>query len=156
MSYNNENNDGMQTRELVIDTLLQLNCQPQFSDDEDDKSIYFSYQGGNFHINAADGVAFIEIWFTWWHDGTLDDIDELSNIRKAINVLNINASVTTMYSMDNENNKIGVHSKKNLLFIKEIPHIQSYLASILGDFFSTVRAFDEILQQTERENVTTP
>lgn len=155
MSNNNENNGEMQTRELVIDTLLQLNCQPQFSDDEEDKSIYFSYQGGNFHINAADGVAFIEIWFTWWHKGTLDDIDELSNIRKAINVLNINTSVTTVYSMDNKNNKIGVHSKKNFLFIKEIPHIQSYLASMLGDFFSTVRAFDQILQQTEKENSTT-
>lgn len=152
MSSNNENNGEMQTRELVMDTLMQLNCQPQFSDDEEDKSIYFSYQGGNFHINASDGVAFIEIWFTWWHVGTLDDIDELSNIRKAINVLNINSSVTTMYSMDNENNKIGVHSKKNILFIKEIPHIQSYLASMLGDFFIACRGFEQILQQTEKES----
>jgi len=154
MNTDNDNKGELQTRELVIDTLLQLNCQPQFSDEEDDKSIYFTYQGGHFHINASDGVAFIDIWFTWWHDGTLDDIDELSNIRKTINVLNINTNVTTMYSMDNENNKIGVHSKKNILFMKEIPHIQSYLASMLGDFFTTVRAFDQILQQTEKENAT--
>lgn len=142
-----------QTRQLLTDVLLQLNCQPQVGDEEEGNRIYFTYQNGHFFANVSDNSPFIDIWYNWWYDAPLDDIDALSNIRKAINRLNIYGNVTAMYSLDTEHNKIGVHSKKHMLFIRQIPNLPSYLSANLGDIFSDCRGFMQILQQEEKENV---
>ena len=34
---------------------------------------------------------------------------------------------------------IGIHSKKNMLFIRQIPDLKGYLISVLNDFFKIQR-----------------
>ena len=46
---------------------------------------------------------------------------------------------TVLYTIHQESEQIGVHTMRNILFIPEIPKIESYLVSVLNDFFKTQR-----------------
>lgn len=78
------------TKDLCIELLKQLNCEVTTSK-ENENRLYFEYQGEHIVIDASNDSYFIEMWDPWWLIVPLDDLEQMSNVRKAINVTNSRA-----------------------------------------------------------------
>ena len=78
------------------------------------------------------------------------DIEEFARMQKAVNYVNAFANCTALYSTNEEERVFGLHLKKNIPFIVQIPNIEVYLRSTLEDFFTVQRA---IITEMERNKV---
>lgn len=121
------------SRDCFLETLKKLGCQYEI--DEEDERIQFAFQGENFVADATNEGCYVHLWDTFWGQVELYDIDEFTRLRKAINTSNINCSTTTVYSINEAGSSVDVHSKKSILFLPQIPQVENYLRSELGDFF---------------------
>jgi hypothetical protein len=142
---------NISTRDLCVNVLRKLNCDVQF-DEEDSYRMSFTYQGETFQIDTWKDGLMISIWDTWWGSVDLDDLDDVSRIRKAINTININSSLTLVYSIDQENQRFAIHTKRQCLFIPQIPNIENYLSAMLSGFFEVQRSFKEELDKLRKED----
>lgn len=139
---NMEENQNLSTRDLCAEVLRKLNCDVQF-DEENEYNMYFTYQGENFSVDTWENGLMITIWDTWWGTVDLDDLDDVSRVRKAINNINVRQNLTLMYSVDEKGQKFAVHTKRQCLLISQIPQIENYMAAMLTDFFDVQRSFKE-------------
>lgn len=139
---NMEENQNSSTRDLCAEVLRKLNCDVQF-DEENEYNMYFTYQGENFSVDTWENGLMITIWDTWWGTVDLDDLDDVSRVRKAINNINVRQNLTLMYSIDEKGQKFAVHTKRQCLLIPQIPQIENYMAAMLTDFFDVQRSFKE-------------
>lgn len=139
---NMEENQNLSTRDLCAEVLRKLNCDVQF-DEENEYNMYFTYQGENFSVDTWENGLMITIWDTWWGTVDLDDLDDVSRVRKAINNINVRQNLTLMYSIDEKSQKFAVHTKRQCLLIPQIPQIENYMAAMLTDFFDVQRSFKE-------------
>lgn len=137
-----EENHKLSTRDLCAEVLRKLNCDVQF-DDENEYNMYFTYQGENFSVDTWENGLMITIWDTWWGTVDLDDLDDVSRVRKAINNINVRQNLTLMYSIDEKGQKFAVHTKRQCLLIPQIPQIENYMAAMLTGFFDVQRSFKE-------------
>lgn len=142
---------NISTRDLCVNVLRKLNCDVQF-DEENSYRMSFTYQGETFQIDTWKDGLMILIWDTWWGSVDLDDLDDVSRIRKAINTININSSLTLVYSIDQENQRFAIHTKRQCLFIPQIPNIENYLSAMLSGFFEVQRSFKEELDKLRKED----
>jgi len=125
----------LQTKDLVIRTLRAIGCEPSVNE-EDENRIDFQYQGGNFFIITADGYVFTYLYFVWWYDAPLDNIDALSAIQKAVNNANCQPiGCNVMYTINKEDRIVGVHSRSQLLFSPDIRGLDRYLTTELQELF---------------------
>ena len=137
-----EENQNISTRDLCAEVLRKLNCDVQF-DEENEYNMYFTYQGENFSVDTWENGLMITIWDTWWGTVDLDDLDDVSRVRKAINNINVRQNLTLMYSIDEKGQKFAVHTKRQCLLIPQIPQIENYMAAMLTGFFDVQRSFKE-------------
>ena len=98
------NAEDNKTRNLVINTLKEIGCQPEV-DDKD--RICFKYQGEEFFIDADNDYLFVTLWDTWWLCVDLDNAN-VEHLKEAINLNNIRNIVSTVYSIDEDNENIKV------------------------------------------------
>ena len=125
---------------LVQTTLRSIGCEPETEQKGGLNYAYFTFQGEKFTIESNDDCFFITIYDTWWHSiSVYSDIDDIANLHKVINLANQYVSCTLLYTTNNEIEEIGVHSRRTILFIKEIPEKDKYLISVLNDFFKAQR-----------------
>lgn len=139
---NMEENQNLSTRDLCAEVLRKLNCDVQF-DDENEYNMHFSYQGENFSVETWEDGLMITIWDTWWGTVDLDNLDDVSRVRKAINTINVRQGFTLMYSIDEKSKKFAVHTKRQCLLIPQIPQIENYMVAMLTGFFDAKRSFKE-------------
>lgn len=139
---NMEENQNLSTRDLCAEVLRKLNCDVQF-DDENEYNMHFSYQGENFSVETWEDGLMITIWDTWWGTVDLDNLDDVSRVRKAINNINVRQGFTLMYSIDEKSQKFAVHTKRQCLLIPQIPQIENYMVAMLTGFFDAQRSFKE-------------
>lgn len=139
---NMEENQNISTRDLCAEVLSKLNCDVQF-DDENEYNMHFSYQGENFSVETWEDGLMITIWDTWWGTVDLDNLDDVSRVRKAINTINVRQGFTLMYSIDEKSKKFAVHTKRQCLLIPQIPQIENYMVAMLTGFFDAQRSFKE-------------
>ena len=149
-----EGNQNISTRDLCVEVLRKLNCEVQF-DEENEYTMFFTYQGENFRIDTWEDCLMIGIWDVWWGTVDLDDLDDICHIRKAINTININSFLTMVYSIDLEGQRFAVHTKRQCLLVPQIPNIENYLAAMLAGFFDVQRSFKEELDKLRREDKVT-
>ncbi|MCR4853641.1 MAG: hypothetical protein K5893_08635 [Prevotella sp.] len=126
---------NLRTRQLVIDTLKKLGCEPRIGEEEGDESIYFTYQGEHFSIDAKDHLAVIVVWDMYWESCDVHDIEDMSRMRRVINEANKLKGVTTFYTVNNESGMLYVHCKQTMLFI-QFTDTADYLRAVLHDMFS--------------------
>lgn len=127
-----------ETRDLVIETLKELGCDYK---EVNNLRIDFVYQGEQFLIEATNDCYFINVYDLWWYQlSTHCEVEEFAAMQKAINEVNTNANCTVLYIVNQETERIGVHTRKNMLFIRQIPELTVYLTSVLDDFFKVQRA----------------
>lgn len=139
------NAEDNKTRNLVINTLKEIGCQPEV-DDKD--RICFKYQGEEFFIDADNDYLFVTLWDTWWLCVDLDNAN-VEHLKEAINLNNIRNIVSTVYSIDEDNKQMGVHCKAVILFVPSIINIGDYLKIVLDDCF---KAHDLLKEQFIRLN----
>ena len=128
----------IKTKELCLEELKNLNCQVSF-DEEAPDSMLFNYQGENFMINANNECRMITIWDQFWYEVDLDNLEDVSMVRKAINSVNISIAPTLVYSFVEETHKMWVHTKLTALFDAEISDKQNYLRALFSGFFDAHR-----------------
>ena len=144
--------DDRTTTGLVTSTLRKMGCDPKTEVKGKRMWIYFTYQGENFTIKCNDESFYINIYDTWWHGISIySDVEEIANLHSVVNLANQYAYCTLLYTTNKEIEEIGVHSKKNILFIKEIPELDKYLIGTLDDFFKVQRF---VLTELEKCKVT--
>lgn len=139
------------TRDLFLETLTNIGCQYQLDDNADDK-IYFAYQGEYFVAHTSNDILYVHLWDTHWGTINLSDIDEMSRMRRAINFSNIQSTITTVFTIDNERNTMDVHAKATIPFIPSMPNLDDFLRAELSEFFHTHRiVFSELNMLREKE-----
>lgn len=133
----NEEKKPMATKSLVKSVLKRIGCE---SEEEDGGFIHFNYQGENFIIHANESSPYIIISDVWWYSiSTFSDLEEFARLQKVINVANRDGFYTIFYTISRDSDEIVVHTKRNDLFIPEIPNIEEYLVSLLDGFFRVQR-----------------
>ena len=123
------------TRDLFLTILTKIGCQYELPKEDEDERIIFAYQGEHFIANATNALRFIQLWDTHWDHIELYDIDDFARLKKVINMANLNNSVMTVYTIDEEAKTVDVHCKSTILFIPEIPDIEDFLKLELNEFF---------------------
>lgn len=139
------------TKDLCIELLKQLNCEVTVSE-ENENRLYFEYLGEHIVINASNDSYFIEMWDPWWCIVPIDDLEQMSNVRKAINTINTHGGVTIFYSIEEEGQKFVLHSKRQCILTKDIPQVKEYLKALLGDFFTAQNKLREEIVPLRTEN----
>ena len=139
------------TRDLCIELLKQLNCEVSVAE-EDENRLCFQDQGELFVIDASNESFFIDIWDPRWYIVPLDDLEQMSNVRKAINTINNYSGTTIVYSIEEEGQKFVLHSKRQCILTKEIPHVKEYLMALLNDFFTVHNRLREEIVPQNTEN----
>ena len=139
------------TKDLCIELLKQLNCEVSV-EEEDENRLYFQYQGELFIIDATNESFFIDIWDPRWYIVPLDDLEQMSNVRKAINTINSWCGTTIFYTIEEEGQKFVLHSKRQCILTKEIPHVKEYLMALLNDFFTVHNRLREEIVPQNKEN----
>ena len=125
---------------LIQSTLRKIGCEPEMETNENTTHVFFAYQGERFTIECNDSCKFIVIYDTWWHElSTYSDVEEIADLHKTINLANQYSSCTVVYSVNYEVEQIGVHTRRTILFVPQIPDIDHYLISVLSDFFKVQR-----------------
>ena len=144
--------DERTTTGLIQSTLRKMGCEFETEVKGNLVWILFTYQGEKFSIECGDDSYYINVYDTWWYQISIySDVEDIANLHRTINMANQYASCTLLYTTDKETEQIGVHSKKNMLYIKEIPELDKYLTGVLNDFFKVQRF---ILTELEKCKVT--
>ena len=140
------------TKDLCIELLKQLNCKAAVAE-EDENRLCFQYQGELFVIDTSNESFFIDIWDPRWYIVPLDDLEQMSNVRKAINTINSWCGTTIFYTIEEEGQKFVLHSKRQCILPKELPNVKEYLMALLNDFFTVKKWLnEEIIVQQNKEN----
>lgn len=137
------------TRDLFLEVLTQMGCRYEI--DEEDNQIRFKWQGGHFTADAQNDCAFIVVWYLYWDEYELYDIDTLSRVKRVINDANINYNINVVYSINEAGSTFHVHSKKHILLISQIPDIEEYLQSVLGQFYHVRHYVEAELEKLKNE-----
>lgn len=120
-------------RGTVIETLRNMGCQPNWDDDY----VYINYRDNNFAIATAEDSYFIQIFFTNWGYVSLDDIDSVTRVRTAINKLNENNTFNIVYTLDEQNWQMNVHTRYTTVWTPGITHKEDYLDILFCDMINT-------------------
>lgn len=132
---------GMKPRELCKAILHNLNCKTEEDEEEGSDRLAFKFQGETFCIIVSDDCLLATIYDFSWGSVELDDIDEVSRLRKIINEINFQyGGHTLFYTMDTDNNRMVVHTKRQILLTPEIPNLDNYMMAMLSGFFEVQRA----------------
>ena len=136
-----ENLNKLETKERIIQTLKEMNCNPEESEKNGYDVIIFNFQDQDFII-YVDSSPIVRIYCNWWTTLDLNDKD-VPILKEAINENNLSLIITTVYTVDKENNLIGVHCKHALNFQEVNGDYEDMLRAYLSFFFSTQRELSE-------------
>ena len=136
-----ENLNKLETKERIIQTLKEMNCNPEESEKNGYDVIIFNFQDQDFII-YVDSSPIVRIYCNWWTTLDLNDKD-VPILKEAINENNLSLIITTVYTVDKENNLIGVHCKHALNFQELNGDYEDMLRAYLSFFFSTQRELRE-------------
>ena len=139
------------TKDLCIELLKQLNCKAAVAE-EDENRLCFQYQGEPFVIDTSNESFFIDIWDPRWYIVPLDDLEQMSNVRKAINTINNYSGTTIVYCIEEEEQKFVLHSKRQCILPKDLPNVKEHLSALLNDFFTVKLWLTEQIDIQNKEN----
>ena len=129
--------------ELVIAVLKKIGCQPETNEEG---HIVFKYQGDDFYIAVEDEARFIMIWNPWWASISMDN-PALPYLKEIVNLVNVDSLVTTVFTADEDEKNVGLHSKCHTVFTPKEGQLDEYLKAMLDHFFVTHDAIKQNLQQ---------
>lgn len=123
-------------RKLFLDTLTKIGCK--YTIDEEDGGIGFTFQGEQFWAWVR-GNFYVDIWDYCWTSREMCDIEGISRIKKLINEANSMYGVSTVYSVNDANDRLNIHCSDIIPFIPQMPDIEDYLKMEMHQFFRVHR-----------------
>lgn len=130
--------ETISTRQLALKTIENIGSEPKYTEEG---RIQFEYQGVIFILEAVNDCAFVNLIWPWCHSFSKFDIDEFARVRQVVNDINLQDTVSVVYTIA-DSDDVALHIRKNFLFIPQIPQIEEYLKLILNDFFRTARTLE--------------
>lgn len=139
-NYNNCDSmeETISTRQLALNTIENIGSEPQYTEDG---RIQFEYQSVIFLMEATNECLFVNLIWPWCHSFSKFDIDEFARVRLVVNKVNLQETVSVVYTIS-DSDDVALHIKKNFLFVPQIPQIENYLKLILNGFFRTARTLE--------------
>ncbi|HBE55883.1 MAG TPA: hypothetical protein DDW22_07930 [Prevotellaceae bacterium] len=135
--------------EMCLEFLHEYNCDVKFSESNENLCLVV-FQGGNFYMNAWNDRV-IQVDYSEFLSVPLDQYDEISRIRKAINYVNMYDFFTLYYTIDEERQYLSVSAKKATVLPPEMKDTSKYLFSILTGCFEAARRFVDTLDAIRQE-----
>ncbi len=142
-----DNSQPIGTRDLCLELLRQLNCEVRIEHDD----IYFTYQNEQFMIEVSNESAFITIWDLHWDMVDSENLQDVENMKKAVNRTNHLVHNTVLYILYKEEKSYYILSKLQCLLMHNIPNTKAYLAAIFNDFFRTKQCYSQVLDEMDKE-----
>lgn len=137
------------TRSLLFSVMQNLNLDYEVVEDG---VILFKYQGENMQILASDDKKYILIRDLWWYSAPLDDIENLSILHRAVNECNLQNAINVIaYTQVRDENIIGLHTFRVLLWIPELPEIDHYFQGALDSMLYIHQRFYDKMESIRRE-----
>lgn len=130
--------EKISTRQLALNAIEKIGSTPQYTEEG---RIQFEYQGVIFLMEAANDCMFVNLIWPWCHHFSKFDIDEFARVRQVVNEINVQGTVSVVYTLA-DSDDVAVHIKKHFLFISQIPQIEDYLKLILKNFFDIARRLE--------------
>lgn len=147
ISPSNDSNENIGTRDLCLELLRQFNCEVRIEHDD----IYFTYQNEKFMIEASNDSVFITIWDLHWDMVDSENVQDVENMKMAVNRTNHLVHNTVLYILYKEEKSYYILSKLQCLLMHNIPNTKAYLAAILNDFFRTKQCYSQVLDEMDKE-----
>lgn len=138
------------TRDFLMRVLIEIGCQ--YTIDEENR-ICFDYQGEHLWAYADNECKFVVMYDAFWESCELFDVEKVANMKRAINNVNLNETVTVIYTINEADNTMWVHCKKNFLFIPEIQSADAYLRSIFASLFQAHHALGAELERLKKNGM---
>lgn len=136
------------TRTSLMVALRKLNLQYEF---DDDQNFLVTYQGERFRLIAENGHAWIHIQDCWWYQESLDDIDNLALLHRAVNECNIRDVNKIVYTYNKEEREIGLHVLREILWLPQIPGSDQYLQTTFDTMLRSHHFFFRMMENLRRE-----
>ena len=130
ISPSNDSNENIGTRDLCLELLRQLNCEVRIEHDD----IYFTYQNEKFMIEASNESAFITIWDLHWDMVDSENVQDVENMKKAVNRTNQLVHNTVLYILYKEEKSYYILSKLQCLLMPNIQTRKPILLRFLMTF----------------------
>ena len=144
------------TRTLLVETLDKMGY-PHRVEEEDKASLFgcfrLIYKGSLFFITHEDSD-FIQIILPAWMTVDSWNVEEVSQVRRALNETNKNSPVTTVYYFNQEANHMKLTSKVTVQLIPQIPDLSLYLEGWLNEFFTVQEEFSLAWKRIEDQDQT--
>ena len=112
--------ETISTRQLALRTIENIGSEPKYD---------------------ANDCMFVNLIWPWCHNFSKFDIDEFARVRQVVNEINVQGTVSVVYTLA-DSDDVAVHIKKHFLFISQIPQIEDYLKLILKNFFDIARRLE--------------
>lgn len=140
------------TRDLFMQILTNIGCQYQLGEGNDTR-IFFAYQGEHFFADCNNEAKYVWLYDTFWGRIEMSDIDEISRLRRSINMANLHCGVTTVFTIDNDGQNMNVHCKSIIPFHSQMGQLEDYLRIELNDYFRAHQILrTEMNKLREKEN----
>lgn len=136
------------TRTSLMVALRELNAQFEFDDDQNFK---VTYQGEYFRIIAENDSYWIQIQDGWWYQASLDDIDNLALLHRAVNECNIRDANKIVYTYNKVEREVWLHTLRNLLWMPQIPDLTQYLQATFNSMLRSHQLFFHVMESLRRE-----
>ena len=142
--------DGLDIKTMLERVLKNVGCHINMCGEKEGE-FNITYQGEHFSIAYSENSRLINIYDVAWYAEDLNDIDNLSLVRQAVNMCNQYNSATVLYTIDKENNRVNVHTRQSVAFGSFIPDIEAYLRSRLEDSFQQHHNFYRCMEVSRKE-----
>ena len=136
------------TRTSLMVALHKLNLQYDF---DEDQHFVVTYQGERFRLIAENGHAWIHIQDCWWYRESLNDIDNLALLHRAVNECNIRDVNKIVYTYNKEEREIGLHVLREILWLPQIPDLDQYLQTTFDTMLRSHHFFFRMMENLRRE-----
>ena len=133
------NEEDRKTRNLLAKALDTIGCQHEVNDKG---NIVFKYQGEEFSISASDDGDVIWVYNVAWRVMNIDD-PKVGYMKQAVNKANAHCGITSLYTIDDKQGLVGVHSRGATYFAYNMPDCAGYLKDFLDGFFYSHKVVEE-------------
>jgi len=140
------------TRTSLMVALRKLNLQYEF---DEKQNFMVTYQGEHFRVIAENERGWIQIQDLGWYEASLDDIDNLAMLHRAVNECNIRDANKIVYTYNKVEKEVWLHTLRDLLWIPQIPEPAQYLQSTFNSMLRSHQLFFGVMENIRREEHST-
>ena len=136
------------TRMSLMVALRKQNLQYEF---DDDQNFIVLYHGERFRIVADNESIWIQIQDCLWYRESLDGIDNLALLHRAVNKCNIRDVNKIVYTYDYIEKEVGLHILRDLLWMPQIPSPEQYLQTTFDTMLRSHHLFFRMMEGLRKE-----